>query len=71
MKQTIESTILNPELKTLFSDYNEALLRNHFQFFKSIIPAYGIFNPPKKEKNFVTQIVEKSTWKVINFIENF
>ena len=60
-----------PVLKTLFSDYNEALLRNHFQFFKSIIPTYGIYNSPKKEKNFIAQTIEKSAWKVINFIENF
>lgn len=60
-----------PVLKSLFAGYNEALLRNHFHFFKTIIPAYGIFNPPKKEKNFGAQIVEKSAWKVINFIENF
>lgn len=60
-----------PVLKTLFFDYNEALLRNHFHFFKSIIPAYGVFNPTKKEKNLASQFIEKSTWKVINFIENF
>jgi hypothetical protein len=59
--------ILNP----LFKEYNEALLRNHFEFFKQIIPSYGIYNPPKKEKNFMAKFVEKSAWKAINFIENF
>lgn len=58
-------------LKPLFEEYNDALLRNHFQFFKQIIPAYGIFNPPKKEKNLVAKLIEKSAWKMINFIENF
>ena len=60
-----------PVLKTLFKEYNEALLRNHFHFFKQIIPTYGIYNLPKKEKNFVSKFVEKSAWKAINFIENF
>jgi hypothetical protein len=60
-----------PVLKQLFKEYNEALLRNHFQFFKQIIPAYGIYNLPKKEKNFLAKLVEKSAWKAINFIENY
>ena len=59
--------VLNP----LFKEYNEALLRNHFQFFKQIIPAFGKYNPPKKEKNFVATFIEKSAWKMINIIENF
>ena len=59
--------VLNP----LFEEYNGALLRNHFQFFKQIIPAYGIYNLPKKEKNFIAKLIEKSAWKVINFIENY
>jgi hypothetical protein len=57
--------------KPLFREYNEALLRNHFQFFKQIIPAYGIYNLPKKEKNFIAKLIEKSAWKAINFIENY
>jgi hypothetical protein len=60
-----------PVLKPLFKEYNKALLRNHFQFFKQIIPAYGTFIPPKKENNFVVKLIEKSAWKVINFIENY
>ena len=60
-----------PVLKILFKEYNEALLRNHFHFFKQIIPTYGMYNLPKKEKNFVSKFVEKSAWKAINFIENF
>lgn len=60
-----------PVLKLLFREYNEALLRNHFQFFKQIIPAYGIYNPPQKEKNFMIKLIEKSAWKAINFIENY
>ena len=60
-----------PVLKPLFKEYNEALLRNHFQFFKQIIPAYGTFIPPKKENNFVVKLIEKSAWKVINFIKNY
>ncbi len=60
-----------PVLNPLFKEYNEALLRNHFHFFKQIIPAFGKYNPPKKEKNFVATFIEKSAWKVINFIENF
>lgn len=60
-----------PVLKPLFKEYNEALLRNYFQFFKQIIPAYGIYNIPKKEKNFMAKLIEKSAWKVINFIENY
>ena len=59
--------VLNP----LFKEYNEALLRNYFQFFKQIIPAFGKYNPPKKEKNFVATFIEKSAWKMINIIENF
>ena len=58
-------------LNSLFKEYNEALLRNHFQFFKQIIPAFGKYNPPKKEKNFLATFVEKSAWKMINIIENF
>ena len=58
-------------LKPLFKDYNKSLLRNHYQFFKKIIPAYGKYNLPKKEKNFVLSLIEKSAWKMINFIENF
>ncbi len=58
-------------LNSLFKEYNEALLRNHFQFFKQIIPAFGKYNSPKKEKNFVATFVEKSAWKMINIIENF
>ena len=60
-----------PFLRPLFKEYNEALLRNHFQFFKQITPAYGKFTPPKKEKNFVAKLIEKSAWKAINFIENY
>ena len=60
-----------PKLMPLFEEYNEALLRNHFHFFKQIIPAYGKYTPPKKEKNFVTKLIEKSAWKAINFIENY
>ena len=60
-----------PALIPLFEEYNEALLRNHFQFFKQIIPAYGKFTPQKKDKNFVAKLMEKSAWKVINFIENY
>ena len=59
--------VLNP----LFKEYNEALLRNYFQFFKQIIPAFGKYNPPKKEKNFVATFIEKLAWKMINIIENF
>ena len=59
--------VLNP----LFKEYNEALLRNYFQFFKQIIPAFGKYNPPKKEKNFLATFIEKSAWKMINIIENF
>ena len=59
--------VLNP----LFKEYNEALLRNYFQFFKQIIPAFGKYNPPKKEKNFVSTFIEKLAWKMINIIENF
>ncbi len=60
-----------PALKLLFRDYNDALLRNHFQFFKQIIPAYGKYNLSKNEKNFMAKLIEKSAWKAINFIENF
>ncbi len=60
-----------PVLNPLFKEYDEALLRNHFQLFKQIIPTYGIYNLPKKEKNFIAKLIEKSAWKVINFIENF
>ena len=58
-------------LNSLFKEYSEALLRNHFQFFNQIIPAFGKYNPPKKEKNFVATFIEKSAWKMINIIENF
>ncbi|MCU0467357.1 MAG: hypothetical protein MUF58_02055 [Arcicella sp.] len=60
-----------PALITLFDIYHKALLKNHYQFFKSIIPAYGKYNPPKKEKGFIAQLIEKSAWKIINFIDNF
>jgi hypothetical protein len=60
-----------PVLNSLFKEYNEALLRNHFEFLKQITPVYGIYNPPKKEKNFLTKLIEKSAWKAINFIENY
>jgi hypothetical protein len=71
-KHIKSSKITNyPALKPFFKEYNEALLRNHFQFFKQIIPAYGKFTPPKKEKNFLINLIEKSAWKAINFIENY
>ena len=60
-----------PILKPLFKEYNEALLRNNFQFFEQIIPVFGKFTSPKKEKNFVVNLIEKSAWKAINFIENY
>ncbi len=60
-----------PVLNPLFKEYNDALLKNHFQFFKQITPVYGIYNPPKKEKNFLAKFIEKSAWKAINLIENF
>jgi len=60
-----------PALKSLFKTYNSALLKNHYQFFKNVIPAYGKFNPPKKEKNIVFRLIEKSAWKAINFIDDF
>ena len=60
-----------PVLLPLFNEYNEALLKNSFQFFKQIIPAFGTYNPPQKEKNFVAKLIEKAAWKAINFIENF
>ncbi len=71
-KHIKSSKIFNyPALRPLFKEYNEALVRNHFQFFKQIIPAYGKFTPPKKEKNFIMNLIEKSAWKAINFIENY
>lgn len=60
-----------PALKSLFKTYNSALLKNHYQFFKNVIPAYGKYNPPKKEKNIVFRLIEKSAWKAINFIDNY
>jgi hypothetical protein len=60
-----------PTLTSLFKTYNSALLRNHYQLFKNLVPAYGKFNPPKKEKNIVFQLIEKSAWKAINFIDDF
>jgi hypothetical protein len=60
-----------PILKPLFVEYNASLLRNHYHFFKQIIPAFGKYTPPKKEKNFVIKLIEKGAWKMINFIENY
>jgi len=60
-----------PALIPLFKEYNEALLRNHFQFFRQIIPTYGKFTAPKKEQNFIAKLIKKSAWKVINFIKNY
>jgi len=71
-KHIKSSKIANyPVLKPLFKEYDEALLRNHFQFFKQIIPAYGKSTPPKNEKSFLAELIEKSAWKAINFIENY
>jgi hypothetical protein len=60
-----------PILRPLFAEYNASLLRNHYHFFKQIIPAFGKYTPPKKEKNFVIKLIEKGAWKMINFIENY
>jgi hypothetical protein len=60
-----------PILSPLFAEYNAALLRNRYHFFKQFIPTYGKYTPPKIEKNFVVKLIEKGAWKAINFIDNF
>lgn len=60
-----------PALKQIFEAYHQALIRNHYAYFKGLIPTYGKFSPPPKQKNFVVKFIEKSAWKVINFIEHY
>ncbi|MFC0183633.1 hypothetical protein SAMN04515674_11749 [Pseudarcicella hirudinis] len=60
-----------PVLKELFNEYQRVLLENHYYFFKGIVPAYGIYTPPAKPKGLVSKLIDKGSWKVINFIENF
>lgn len=61
----------NTVLKQLYGEYNSMLIKNHFSFFSSIIPAYGKYTPPKKERGFLVQLIDKAAWKAINFIENY
>ena len=58
-------------IHTLFSNYHQSLVKNHYHFFKGIIPAYGNYTPPKKERGFLVQLLDKAAWKAINFIENY
>ncbi|MDR6564296.1 MULTISPECIES: hypothetical protein [unclassified Arcicella] len=58
-------------LKQILQQYRISLIKNHFNYFKGIIPAYGIYVAPPKEKHIVGKLIEKSAWKVINYIENF
>ncbi len=58
-------------LKQIIKEYRTVLINNHFNDLKGIIPAYGIYTVPPKEKNPVVKIIEKSAWKIINYVENF
>ncbi len=58
-------------LMQIVKEYRISLIKNHFNYFKGIIPAYGIYVAPPKEKHIVGKLIEKSAWKVINYIENF
>lgn len=58
-------------LKQIIKEYRTELIKNHFTYFKNIIPTYGIYIIPPKEKNLLVKFIEKSAWKVINYVENY
>ncbi|MET3126719.1 hypothetical protein ABID42_001821 [Arcicella rosea] len=58
-------------LKQIIKEYRTELIKNHFNDLKGIIPAYGIYTVPPKEKHPIVKFIEKSAWKVINYVENY
>ena len=67
LKKSKDNTVLN----AILAEYHHALLKNHYDLLKNFVPKFGVYTPPPKTKNTIVKFIEKASWKVINFIENY